>query len=309
MTSAEGEPMRVLITGGTGLIGRALSASLLSDGHEVVDLSRDPDPASPLPERAQAVRWDARTSDGWGTLVNDTDAIINLAGASVNHRWTPRYKRLIRDSRVEAGRAVVEAVAQATRRPQLVIQASGAGYYGSRDDEVVTEQTGAGDGFLGRTALAWEDSTAPVETMGVRRAVIRTGIVLSEKGGAFPLMSLPFRLFLGGPLGDGRQWLPWIHMDDEVRAIRFLMQHSEAAGPFNLTAPQPVTNAQFARHLGQAMRRPACLRVPAWVLRLAMGEMSTVVLTGQRAVPRRLLNLGFAFRFPALHAALYELPD
>lgn len=299
--------MRVLMTGGTGLIGQALSTSLLSDRHEVVVLTRDPDSAPPLPQGAQAVRWDARTSEGWGTLVNGADAIINLAGASLNHRWTRRYKRLIRDSRVQAGRAVVEAVAQATRRPLVVIQASGTGYYGSRDDEVVTEKTGAGDGFLGKTAIAWEDSTAPVKTMGVRRAVIRTGVVLSEMGGAFPLISLPFRLFLGGPLGDGQQWLPWIHIDDEVRAIRFLMQHTEAAGPFNLTAPHPVTNAQFTRHLGEAMGRPAPLHVPSWALRLAMGEMSTVVLDGQRAVPRRLLNSGFSFRFAALEAALHEL--
>ncbi len=299
--------MRVVITGGTGLIGQALSASLLAEHHDVAVLSRNPDAAPPVPPGVDVVQWDARTSDGWGALANGANAIVNLAGASLNHRWTPRYKNRIRESRVNAGRAVVQAVHEANQRPHVVLQASGAGYYGPRRNEIIGEGAPPGDGFLGQTAIAWEESTAAVEALGVRRVIIRSGVVLSATGGAFPLMTLPFRFFLGGQLGSGRQWLPWIHIADEVGAIRFLIARQSAAGPFNLTAPHPVTNAEFTRRLGQAMARPAFLRAPAWALRLAMGEMSTVVLEGQRAVPRKLLDKGFTFRFPTLQPALHEL--
>ncbi len=301
--------MRVMITGGTGLIGQALSTSLLSDRHDVLILSRDPDSAPPVLEGASVIQWDARTAAGWGSLVNDVDVVVNLAGASLNHRWTPRYKQLIRDSRVHAGRAVVEAISEAAHRPEVVIQASGAGYYGPRGNAVVAEEDQPGQGFLGRTAVAWEASTATVEALGVRRVIIRSGVVLSTTGGAFPLMTLPFRFFLGGRLGSGRQWLPWIHVDDEVRAITFLMENASARGAFNLAAPHPVTNAEFSRQLGQVMGRPAWLHVPSWALRLAMGEMSTVVLHGQRAVPKKLLDSGFTFRLLTLVSALHELVD
>ncbi len=299
--------MRIIITGGTGLIGQALTANLAADGHEVIVLSRRPESAPPMPAGVRVVQWNARTADGWGHLADGADAIVNLAGASLNHHWTPRYKQIIRDSRVNAGRAVVDAVEKAEERPRVVIQASGAGIYGPHGDEVVTEEARAGDGFLGRTALAWEASTAPVETLGVRRAIIRSGVVLSNEGGAFPLLALPFRLFVGGPLGNGDQYLPWIHMEDEVRAIRFLIEDGAAAGPFNLSAPHPVTNTAFSRLLGKVLHRPAFFRVPAFAIRLALGDMSTVVLHGQRAIPERLLDLGFQFRFPDPEPALRDL--
>lgn len=298
---------RVIITGGTGLIGRALSASLISDAYQVIVLSRHPEDSSTLPKGIQVVGWDARTAGGWGHLADGAHAIVNLAGAPLNRWWTPRYKRIIRESRVNAGNAVVEAVEQAASKPGVVIQASGVGCYGPRGDEIVTEQTGPGSGFLGQTALAWEASTAPVEDLGVRRAISRSGVVLSTQGGALPLMMLPFRFFLGGALGSGDQWLPWIHIEDQVRAIRFLIESTAAQGPFNVTAPNPVTNAEFSRRLGDAMGRPAFFRVPAFAIRLALGEMSTVVLNGQRAVPERVLSLGFSFRFPELRHALNSL--
>jgi len=299
--------MRVVITGGTGLIGRALSHDLAADGHKAIVLSRSPGRAPAMPDGVRVVEWDARTGAGWAELADGADAIVNLAGASLRRRWTPRSKQLIRDSRMHAGHAVVDAVRRVDRKPRLVVQASGTGAYGPRGDQVVTETTGFPDTFLGRTAAQWEASTAPVEEQGVRRAIIRSGVVLSRESGALPLLALPYRLFVGGPLGSGDQWLPWIHMEDEVRAIRFLIELETAVGPFNLSAPRPVTNAEFGRTLARVLGRPAFFRVPAFAVRLFLGEMSTVVLDGQRAIPRRLLDLGFRFHFPGAESALHDL--
>jgi uncharacterized protein (TIGR01777 family) len=306
--------MRYIITGGTGLVGTALAKDLLADGHEVVVLSRTPDSPRGLPEEVQVVGWDARTAEGWGHLAEGAEAILNLAGANlagegfIPSRWTDERKRIIRESRINSGRAVLAAVEQARQKPRLVVQASGVGYYGFRGDEPVTEEGEAGDDFLGHLAAEeWEPSTAPVEEMGVRRVIIRSGAVLTPEEGALPRLVLPFRLFVGGTLGRGDQWHSWIHLRDEIRAIRFLLRHEEASGPFNLTAPQPVTNAEFGRVLGRVMNRPAWLPVPEFALRLAVGQVSDVLLEGQRAVPRRLLELGFSFRFPELEEALREL--
>jgi len=312
--------VRIVITGGTGLIGQVLTARLASQGHRVFILSRSPGRA-PCPSLSsevlagvEIVKWDARTADGWTEYVSGADGIVNLAGASLDRRWTPRYKRVIRDSRLNAGRAVVQAVEQAISKPRVIVQASGAGYYGPRGHQIVSEAAAPGAGFLGQTAVAWEASTAPVEDLGpvpssVRRVVIRSGVVLSAHGGALPRMMLPFHFFVGGPLGSGEQWLPWVHIEDEVRAIQFLIETEAASGPFNVTAPHPVTNAEFSRVLGQTMGRPARFPVPSFVLRLLLGEMSTVVLEGQRAVPERLLDLGFTFRYEKLGTALRDLID
>ena len=280
----------------------------------MIVLSRRPEQATGLPAGVRAERWEARSAEGWGPLADGADAIVNLAGESIageglirGRRWTDNRKRRIRESRLNAGRAVVQAVELAQVKPRVVIQASGSGYYGPRGDEEITEEASPGEGFMGRTAVEWEASTAGVESLGVRRAIIRSGPVLSTKGGAFPLMLLPFRFFVGGPLGSGRQWFPWIHIADEARAIRFLIENDAASGPFNLTAPNPLTNAEFSRVVGRVLRRPAFVPVPAFSLRLALGEMSIVLLEGQRAMPRRLLDLGFPFRFLEAEAALRDL--
>ena len=300
--------MRIIITGGTGLIGSALAANLANDGHEVILLSRAPERAALLPSGVRAERWDGRTATGWGPLADGAGAIVNLAGEGIaSGRWTEERKRRIRESRVNAGQAVVEAVKAAVKKPGVVIQSSAVGYYGVHDDEEISESTPAGSDYLAGVAVAWENSTAPMETLGVRRAIIRTGVVLSKKGGALPQMLLPFKLFAGGPLGSGKQWLPWIHIADEVSAIRFLMENRRASGPFNLCAPNPLTNAEFGRVVGRVIGRPAMMPTPAFALRLVFGEMATVLLDGQRQMPKRLIELGFAFRFPSAEAALRDI--
>jgi uncharacterized protein (TIGR01777 family) len=300
--------MRIIITGGTGLIGRALAANLDADGYQVVVLSRNPDRSTSLPKDMRVEWWDARTAEGWGQLADGARAIVNLAGAGLaDGRWTEQRKQLIRESRVNAGQAVVQAVDAASNKPDVVVQASGVGYYGPRGNQEITEKDAAGNDFLSQVAIEWEDATAPVDEIGIRRPIIRTGPVLASQGGALPRMLLPFKLFVGGRLGDGKQWFSWIHIADEVRAIRFLMEHTEATGPFNLTAPNPVTNADFARALGRVMGRPALLPTPAFALRLLFGEMATALLDGQRAIPQRLLDMGFTFRFSEVQTALRDI--
>ncbi len=300
--------MRVLITGGTGLIGRALAKSLVDKGDEVILLSRNADRAHPPVSGARVEPWDARGADGLGKLADGADAIVNLAGENLSSRpWTEDRKRRILRSRVEAGRAVTEAVKQAVRKPRVVVQSSAVGYYGHRGDQTITEDASPGKDFLAQVCVKWESSTEPLEAMGVRRAIIRTGVVLSTSGGALPRLALPSRLFVGGPLGSGDQWFPWIHIADEVAAIRFLIGNEQARGPFNLTAPNPLTNAKFSLALGRVLGRPALLHTPAFALRMLFGEMASVLLEGQKAVPRRLLDLGFEFRFPDARSALRDL--
>lgn len=301
--------MRVLIIGGSGLIGRALATSMAPD-YEVIILGRQPERITGLPPRVRAERWDGHTIEGWYSLADGAGAIINLAGENISSgRWATERKRAIIQSRMNAGRAVVQAVRAAARKPRVVIQASGIGYYGPHDDEEVTEESPPGHDFLARLAADWESSTADVEALGVRRVVIRTGVVLSSEGGALPRMLLPFRFFAGGRLGSGWQWFPWIHIADEVGAIRFLIENEAASGPFNLTAPVPLTNGEFSRLLGQQLRRPAFMPAPAFVLRLLFGEMATALLDGQRAIPQHLLQMGFMFRFPDANSALRDLLD
>lgn len=308
--------MKVLITGGTGAIGRQLVGHLTKSGHEVVVLSRHPDrKGAGFPESVRMVGWDAQTADGWGDEVNSSQAIVNFAGAPLPGdgflpaRWTEAKRSLIIDSRVSAGRAVVQAISQATQRPQLVLQASAVGYYGPNPPGEVDEGSPPGDDFLSRVTIAWEESTRQVEALGVRQVVARTGIVLDPKAGALLRLLLPFKLFVGGPMGTGRQVMSWIHPDDEIAALAFLLERPEASGAYNLTAPQPVTNRQFSDTLGKVLRRPSWFPIPGVALRLAFGEVATTVLDGQRAVPARLSQLGFSFRFPALEPALRDLLD
>ncbi len=301
--------MHVLITGGTGLIGSALANSLIDSNNDVTILTRFPDRRQSFTsEDVRIEKWDGETETGWGHLVADVDAIVNLAGAGIAEgRWTPARKEQIRESRVKAGQALLSAIRNAEAVPKVVVQASAVGYYGPGDDQIMTEEASPGTDFLARVCVDWESSTETVESMGVRRVVIRTGVVLSPLGGALPRMTLPFRLFAGGTLGSGRQYFPWIHIDDEVAAIRFLLENEEASGPFNLAAPNPPTNREFVRYIGKAMGRPSLLPTPSFALRTLFGEMSTVLLDGQRAVPFRLKEAGFKFNYPDPVAALRDM--
>jgi hypothetical protein len=308
--------VRIIITGGTGLIGKALAESLAADQHDVIVLSRSPEKSS-VPVSVRVERWDGRTASGWGMLVDGADAVVNLAGESiggenmvalVTKRWTPERKQLIRSSRVNAGMAVQQAIEAAKQKPGVLIQASAVGYYGVRGDEEITENTLAGDDALAKICLDWEATTANVEEMGVRRAVIRTaGVVMSTRGGALPFMLLPFKLFSGGPLGSGKQWFSWVHIQDQVRAIRFLIDDPDARGAFNVCAPNPLTNADLSRVIGRVMRRPSLMPTPAFAMRLLLGEKATLVLDGQRQMPKRLQQMGFQFRFPDVESALRDL--
>ena len=305
--------MKVIITGGTGLIGSLLTKNLLAANHEVVVLSRNPQKYD-LPAGVVGAKWDGKTAAGWQEHVEDCDTIVNLAGESIGGsgfpppRWTDERKQRILQSRLDAGTAVTEAIQQATNKPKLLIQSSGIDYYGNvPNDNEITEDSPKGEGFLSDVTEKWEASTAAVKAMGVRQINIRTGIVLSMDSGALPQTAMPFKLFAGGPMGNGRQWWPWIHEDDEVRAIQFLLEAEDADGVYNLCAPNPVQNKQFAKILGDAMGRPSLIPAPAFALRTMLGEMADIVLDGRRAVPQKLQNMGFTFRYPSLREALLDL--
>lgn len=300
--------MQIVITGGTGLIGKPLCAALTADGHTIIALTRNPNQVKQMPANVQLVRWDGQSSEGWAQFIDGADAVINLAGEGIaDGRWSAARKQSILQSRILAGQAISQAIQQANHKPKVLIQASAVGYYGACQDEIITESTLPGSDFLASVCFAWEGSTAAVSKLGLRRPILRTGIVLSNAGGAFPSMTLPFRLFAGGPVGNGKQWVPWIHIDDEVRAIQFLLTHASADGPFNLAAPYPVTNKEFGKLIGKVLGRPAIVPAPAFALRAALGEMATLLLDGQRAVPQHLQELGFTFRFSMAEAALENL--
>lgn len=299
--------MKVVITGGSGLIGRALAFNLAADKHQVIVLSRNPQEARKMPSGVQLARWDARTAESWVEHAEDADAIVNLAGATLDNRWTDAYKKRILESRVQAGEAVTAVVKAAKKKPKVVIQASAIGYYGVHGDEILTESASGGSDFLANVCKEWEASTSGVEKQGVRRVIIRSGIVLSTKGGTMARLLPFFRMFVGGPLGSGKQYYSWIHIGDEVDAIRFLIEKEDASGVFNLTAPKPVTNKEFVKALGRALNRPALVPVPSIALKLLLGEMATLAVDGQRVVPQRLQEMGYHFRFSEPEAAFRHL--
>jgi hypothetical protein len=302
--------MRIVITGGTGLIGRALADELVQAKYEVVLLSRNPEKARDLTAGVRAVQWDGKTSQGWGELADGAYAIINLAGENLagdswfSIRLTKNRKERIINSRLNAGRAVVEAVEAAKIKPQVVLQVSGVGYYGRRDNRPVSETESPGNDFFASLCVDWEEATRAVEALGVQRVVVRLGVVLSKQGGALHRQMLPFKLFVGGPIGTGKQGYSWIHIQDAIQAIKFLIENPQAQGVYNLAAPQMVTNADFGRELARALHRPYYFPVPAFALRIAFGEAATVLLDGQMVDPGKLIQLGYAFQYPEVGPAL-----
>lgn len=299
--------MKILISGGTGLIGSALTRSLLQNKHQVTTISRRPDKVS---SALNPIPWDlARIS----REMEITDAVINLAGASIagssllSMRWSNRRKMLIKSSRIQAGEAILKAIQRSTHKPEVLIQASAIGYYGNHGKEPAHESASHGNDFLAEVCRDWEDSTSGVEELGVRRIITRMGLVLSREGGLLPLLSLPYKFFLGGPLGDGQQPMSWIHMEDVVHSFQHFMNNPSAQGVYNLTAPLPVNNLAFSTSLAKAMNRPSWIPVPTIAVQLALGEASTLALDGREVFPQRLLESGYEFKFMNIDTALNNL--
>jgi uncharacterized protein (TIGR01777 family) len=298
--------LRIAIAGGSGFIGKALTRALLSDGHQVWVLTRRPR-AGLLPEGAQPLLWDGQNGASLGEAFSRIEAVVNLAGESLARwPWTAGQKRRFLQSRVGPGKALSEAIRMASPRPRVFLQISGINHYGLSGEPADESTPPAGD-YLARLTVDWEAASQEVESLGVRRCVVRMAVVLGRGGGLLPLMALPVRLFLGGRLGSGRQAVPWVHIDDVVGAIRFLLENGSARGAFNLIAPQPVSNADFYCCLAKVLGRPYWFPTPAFLLRLALGEMSVLILDGRPAQPRRLLEAGYRFHFEELEAALREI--
>jgi uncharacterized protein (TIGR01777 family) len=302
--------MRVAVTGATGTIGRAVVGALKSRGDDVTALSRDTRGGrGALPSGVAAAEWaDPKSRPQPADALRGQDAVVHLLGEQIAQRWTDDAKREIRDSRILSTRNLVGALRElpAGERPRVLVSQSGAGWYGHRGDERLDESRPAGDDFLARLSADWEAEARRAEELGVRVVVNRTGMVLSPSGGALEKMLPFFKLGIGGPVAGGKQYVPWVHLDDVVGAIIFELDTDAASGPVNVTAPEPVTNRELSKALGRVLRRPAVAPVPALAVRALYGEMAEIVTTGQRAVPARLTELGYAFRQPRLEDALRD---
>jgi uncharacterized protein (TIGR01777 family) len=294
--------MTLLLAGGSGFLGSALAAALRAAGHHVTILTRHP-------RRDGDVRWSTTPGDtSWRHALERADVVVNLAGESIaGGRWTEERKRAIRASRIEATQALVAAIAAAARPPAVFLSSSAIGFYGLHGDEVITEESASGGDFLAGVCREWE-SIALEASSRSRVVLLRSGLILARQGGALPQLALPFRLFAGGPVGSGRQYMSWISLADWVGMVQWMLTRNHVSGPLNLTAPTPVTNAAFARTLGQVLHRPSFVRTPALAMRLALGEMAdALILGGQRVVPARAMALGYDFKHSTLDAALREI--
>jgi hypothetical protein len=297
--------MKVLIAGGSGFMGKHLIKSLAAHSHQIWVLTRDP---SQKIEGAQVVGWDGKTTESWGFIVNEMNAVVNLSGLSTNNwPWTKRKKEKFITSRTQPGRALATAIKNATHRPDVLIQISGINHYGLRGETVADESTPPGDDYLAQMTVAWENATKPVEEFGVRHVICRTAVVLARDAILLWLMALPVRLFVGGRFGSGKQAMPWIHVEDQIGAIRFLMEHPEARGPYNLIAPQQTSNADFMRTLAKVLRRPYWFWYPEFLMRLVLGEMSVLITKGRFSKPERLFEIGYNMHYSKLEEALRDL--
>jgi uncharacterized protein (TIGR01777 family) len=294
--------MKVLIAGGSGFLGTTLKNSLLKANHDVFILTRRNS------KDVHEIQWDGKTPSGWGRLINEMDAVVNLTGVGLEHwPWTKRQKQRFVDSRVLPGLALVSAIQNAARRPRVFLQTSGVNRYGLRGQAIADESTPPSVDFLGQLTVKMEEATAPVEELGVRRVIARSAVVLASHRGMFPLMSLAPRLFFGGKFGDGKQAMPWIHIEDQTNAMHFLLENEDARGPFNLISPEPTSSAEFMRIVCKVLHRPYWFHVPRFLLRLMLGEMSVLLTEGRYARPKRLIELGFRFRFGKLENAIADL--
>jgi len=292
--------MRILITGASGLIGKALTRSFDEKGHELLLASRSE------PKSDRETKWTVEDGFAEPERLEGLDAVIHLAGESVSAlRWTDEKKAAIRNSRVDGTRSVVDALSRLKKRPKTFISGSAIGFYGDRDDEILSESSGAGDNFLAQTCREWEAESRRAEDAGIRTTLLRTGIVLSKDGGALATMLLPFKMGVGGVIGDGKQWMSWISLDDEIRAIEFVLEHDDIRGAVNLASPNPVTNQEFTSTLGEILYRPTFIPLPEFAVSMLLGEMGDeLLLASTRAIPARLDDLDFEWQFPDLKTAL-----
>jgi uncharacterized protein len=298
--------MQIVVTGGTGFIGQPLCAALCQAGHQITLLTRRKDKAQrSCGSSVTVVEWNGRDVGVWEKCLDNADAIINLAGAPIAEgHWTDDRKQLLTESRVLTTRLLVEAMSRRTSKPRTLINASGIGYYGASDDRVLNEGAARGQGFLADLSCAWEAEALRAGEFGVRVVLLRTGMVLEQDGGALPKMLLPFKLFAGGPIMPGTQWVSWIHRRDQIGLIQWALTTPSVYGPVNAVAPEPVTMNQFCKVLAQVLHRPSWLPVPGFALRMALGELGTLMTTGQRVNPAKALAGGYVFRYPTLEPAL-----
>jgi len=295
--------MHILLTGGTGLIGRQLCQRWLAQGHQITVWSREPETVA---------KWCGVQVLGVGRLqevIGPVDAVINLAGAPIADRpWTRKRKALLWSSRISLTETLLAWIEGLEHKPAVLISGSAVGWYGDGGERELTEASGpVQDDFPSQLCIAWEETALRAEALGVRVVLVRTGLVLAAQGGFLSRLLLPFKLALGGPIGDGRQWMPWVHIKDQIALIDFLLHKNDASGPYNACAPHPVRNREFAKTLGQVLHRPAFMPMPAFALKVGLGELSGLLLGGQKALPERLLAAGFTFQFTELHAALEDL--
>jgi len=298
--------MKVFLTGGTGFVGRFLSRELILKGHDITILTRQKDPPVSLKNGIRFVTGDPKEEGPWMAEVAQHDWVINLAGSSIFSKWTDEAKKMLHDSRILTTRNLVTALVSGDRR-QLFCSTSAPGYYGPRGDEELTEASPPGQDFLARLAQEWEAEALKAQDLGIRTVITRFGIVLGKGGGMLEQLAPLFKSFVGGPVGSGEQWLSWVHQMDLVRAYLFITEHPELTGPVNFTSPNPVRNKDFAKALGRALGRPAFMPAPAFMMRLMLGELAEVVLTGQKVLPQKLLAAGFAFLYPTIDQALQHL--
>jgi hypothetical protein len=303
------ESKRVVVTGATGLIGKNLCDQLQKKGYQVVVFSRSPQKARRLvPNAAEYVQWDASQQGDWVGALYNAHGVIHLAGASIfGQRWSTSYKALLRSSRIDSTRALVDAMASLEAKPDVFISGSAVGYYGHRDDSKLDEQATPGDDFLARLTADWENEACRAEEHGIRTVTVRTGIILDNQEGALPLLKLPFSFYVGGPVLPGTQWFSWVHVADEVGIILMALEDKRARGPINATAPEPQTNANFSATLAKVMGVPSWLPVPGFALHIALGEFADELTHGQRVIPHKAEELGYTFQYPTSEQALRDL--
>ena len=299
--------MKILMTGGTGFVGKQLTSRFVQDGNEVTILTRSLKGSGAPPQGVSYLQGDPTQKGPWQDAIKNHDAVINLAGASIFSRWSEEYKKLIRESRIFTTQNIVEGIPSKADNKFTFFSTSAVGYYGFHGDEELDEESPPGNDFLARMAVEWEAEALKAKDKGARVVITRFGIVLGEKGGALGQMVPLFKKYIGGPIGSGRQWFSWVHIKDLAEAFAFLIKHPEISGPVNVCSPNPVRNKDLAKALGKALHRPSFFPAPGFMIKLVLGEFGSVILEGQRVLPRQLLKHGFTFQYPDIEKALQNI--